>query len=61
MGNKVPDWVQAGRHHTFTLEWIDDRYENVFLPWTRDLSTDMQRYIDYHNRYITDHANSCAN
>lgn len=61
IGDKIPDWVVAGRHHTFGLEWINDRYENVFLPWTRSLSDDMQRYIEDHNRYITHHANSCAN
>lgn len=61
MGNKVPDWVTAGRHHTFPVEWINERYENFYLPWTRDLSVDMQRYINDHNRYIQHHANSCAN
>jgi hypothetical protein len=61
MGNKVPDWVTSGRHHTFPFEWINERYETVFLPWTRDLGADMQRYINDHNRYTTHHANSCAN
>jgi hypothetical protein len=52
MGNKIPDWVTAGRHHTFPFEWINERYETVFLPWTRDLSKEMQGYINNHNRYV---------
>lgn len=48
MGDKIPDWIVAGRHHTFPRSWIEDRYNNVFLPWTRDLRSDIQPLIEKH-------------
>ena len=52
IGDKVPEWIQAGRHHTLGIEWMNDAYENVYLKRTRDLTADMQRYILDHNRYV---------
>lgn len=48
MGSKIPDWVSAGRHHTFPRSWIEDRYKTLFLPWSRDLSSDIDYLIENH-------------
>lgn len=52
MSVKMPDWVSAGRHHTYPRSWMEDMHQNTFMPWTRDLSDDMARHIEAHNRYV---------
>jgi|DEB19_MinimDraft_3_1074340.scaffolds.fasta_scaffold42494_2 hypothetical protein len=50
MSVKVPEWISSGRHHTFPREWMEERHKNDFLPKTRNLENDIQKYIDIHNR-----------
>lgn len=49
MAVKMPDWVQAGRHHTYPRSWMEDQYQNTLLPWTRDLTADMTPLLEAHN------------